>query len=125
MLTQAGLRVATGSSKVGSFVGDHAKIGVGALLNTGTNVGAFAGVLPAGRLLPRYVPSFCNVNYGVLVESEDPEVLFATAQEVMRRRGAALSDAHLEVYRAAFEQTAPQRRDALRASDRPRVRRSA
>src|SRR5262249_18804009 len=85
ILTQAGLRVATGSSKVGSFIGDHAKIGIGALLNTGTNLGAFAGVLPAGRLLPRYVPSFCNVNYGVVNESEDPEVLFATAQEVMRR----------------------------------------
>jgi UDP-N-acetylglucosamine diphosphorylase/glucosamine-1-phosphate N-acetyltransferase len=125
ILTQGGLRVASGSSKVGSFIGDHTKIGIGSLLNTGTNLGAFTGVLPAGRLLPRYVPSFCTVSHGVVAENEDPEMLFATAQEVMRRRGVALGEAHLEVYRAVFEQTAPHRQDALRESDRPRMRRSA
>jgi UDP-N-acetylglucosamine diphosphorylase/glucosamine-1-phosphate N-acetyltransferase len=125
IVTQGGLRVASGSSKVGSFIGDHTKIGIGSLLNTGSNLGAFAGVLPAGRLLPRYVPSFCTVSHGVVAENDDPEMLFATAQEVMRRRGVALSEAHLEVYRAVFEQTALQRREATRESDRPRLRRSA
>lgn len=125
ILTQGGLRVATGSAKVGSFIGDHTKIGIGSLLNTGTNLGAFSGVLPAGRLLPRYVPSFCTVSYGDVAENEDPELLFATAQEVMRRRGVELGEAHLEVYRAVFEQTAPQRRDLVREAEQPRMRRSA
>src|SRR5262249_37192887 len=33
-----GQRVATGRTKVGSFLGDHTKTGLGTLLNTGSNV---------------------------------------------------------------------------------------
>jgi UDP-N-acetylglucosamine diphosphorylase/glucosamine-1-phosphate N-acetyltransferase len=125
VLNQGGIRVSTGTTKVGSFIGDHTKIGIGSLLNVGTNIGAFASVLPAGRLLPRYVPSFCQVNYGVLAENDDCEVLFATAEEVMRRRGVDLTEVQQDVYRAVFEQTASQRRQALHEIERPRLRRSA
>jgi UDP-N-acetylglucosamine diphosphorylase/glucosamine-1-phosphate N-acetyltransferase len=125
VLNQGGIRLPTGSAKVGSFIGDHSKIGVGSLLNTGTNLGAFTNILPAGRLLPRYVPSFCQVTHGVLTENNDCEVLFATAQEVMRRRGVDLTETQHEVYRAVFEQTAPHRRQTLHEVDRPRLRRSA
>ena len=65
------------------------------------------------------------MSYGAISENEDPEMLFATAQEVMRRRGVALSEAHLEVYRAVFEQTATQRREVVAECDQPRLRRSA
>ena len=40
--------IATGMTKVGCFLGDHTKTGLGTLLNTGTNVGAFCNLLPAG-----------------------------------------------------------------------------
>src|SRR5439155_2723037 len=42
-----GERVRTGRNKVGCFLGDHAKSGLGALLNTGTTAGAFSNLLPA------------------------------------------------------------------------------
>jgi UDP-N-acetylglucosamine diphosphorylase/glucosamine-1-phosphate N-acetyltransferase len=125
IMTVGGMKVPTGRTKVGSFVGDHAKLGLGALLNTGTNIGAFANALPAGKLLPRYVPSFCKVSHGTLAENEDIDVLFATAREVMRRRGARLTEAQQAVYRRAFDQTALQRRQALRETEPRRQRRAA
>jgi len=125
ILTLGGLRIPTGSHKVGSFIGDHTKIAIGSLLNTGSNVGAFAGLLPTGRLLPRCVPSFCRVNDGAVAENEDCEILFATAQEVMRRRGVELSETQLEVYRRVYDQTALARRQTLRENERPRMRRTA
>ncbi len=125
VLNHGGVRLPTGATKLGSFIGDHSKIGIGCLLNTGTNLGAFTSILPAGRLLPRYVPSFCQVNHSVLAENEDCEVLFATAQEVMRRRGVELTETQHDVYRAVYDQTAHQRRQALHEVDRPRLRRSA
>ncbi len=70
-VTVAGERVATGKSKIGSFIGDHSKTGLGALLNTGSVIGVFANVLPAGFLLPQVVPSFCQVNYGQVQERQD------------------------------------------------------
>src|SRR4029077_7985435 len=39
-----GERVATGRGKIGSYIGDHAKTGLAALLNTGSSIGAFAHV---------------------------------------------------------------------------------
>ena len=51
------MSVATGRTKVGCFLGDHTKSGLGALLNTGTHAGAFCNLLPTGGYLPKYVPS--------------------------------------------------------------------
>jgi UDP-N-acetylglucosamine diphosphorylase/glucosamine-1-phosphate N-acetyltransferase len=125
LVTIDGLRVPTGSSKIGSFIGDHAKIGLGCLLNSGTMLGAFAGVLPAGKLLPKNVPSFSAVLHGEVAIHDDPEMLFATAEEVMRRRGVVLSDALLSLYRSVFDKTAFQRQQAIRQADARRLRRSA
>ncbi len=125
IVTVGGMRVPTGQSKAGSYIGDHAKIGLGALLNTGSNIGAFASVLPAGKLLPRYVPSFCAVAHGALAENDDMELLFATAEEVMRRRGVCLTETQQEVYRRVYDQTALQRKQALRELEPRKQRRVA
>lgn len=125
LVTVNGLRVPTGSTKVGAFIGDHTKIGLGCLLNSGTMLGAFAGVLPAGKLLPKDVPSFCAVLHGEIAPNDDTDVLFTTAEEVMRRRGVPLSRTQLALYRSIFEQTAAQRRQAIRDDGHRRLRRSA
>jgi UDP-N-acetylglucosamine diphosphorylase/glucosamine-1-phosphate N-acetyltransferase len=125
ILTQDGLSIPSGMNKVGSFVGDHAKIGIGSLLNTGTIIGPFASLLPAGRLLPKSVPSFCHVSRGEIVDNHDCESLFATAREVMRRRGVELIDEQLQVYRRVYEQTAVQRLQTLREVERKAARKSA
>jgi UDP-N-acetylglucosamine diphosphorylase/glucosamine-1-phosphate N-acetyltransferase len=120
-----GRRVPTGLTKVGAFLGDHTKLGLGTLLNTGTVVGAFCNLLPAGRLLPREIPSFCAYWNGQLVEDGDLNGLLQTADTVMRRRGKELTPVHAALYRGVFDQTLARRREVLRRAEQRRVRRSA
>jgi UDP-N-acetylglucosamine diphosphorylase/glucosamine-1-phosphate N-acetyltransferase len=120
----AGQRRSTGRSKVGSFIGDHTKTALGALLNTGSAVGAFANLLPSGTLLPPVVPSFCQVNRGQLQEQWDLRKLFATAAAAMRRRGRSLTDVHKDLYYTLYERTADVRRKAIREGEIRRLRRS-
>src|SRR5205085_4411115 len=97
-VTAGGRPIATGLTKVGCFVGDHSKTGLGTLLNTGTNVGAFCNLLPAGSLLPRYFPSFTSWWNGSVRENDDLQILLATARQVMTRRGYTLTPGHEKLY---------------------------
>jgi UDP-N-acetylglucosamine diphosphorylase/glucosamine-1-phosphate N-acetyltransferase len=124
-VTVGGRPVATGMTKVGCFLGDHTKAGLGTLLNTGTNAGAFCNLLPSGGLLPRYVPSFASWWNGALVDNADLPRLLQTAVTVMSRRGVTLTPAHAALYRALFEQTAAERRRALWEAEQRRLRRGA
>ena len=96
-----GEEVSTGKTKVGTVFGDHAKTGLGVLLNTGTTVGPFAQVLPAGGFAPREVPAFTRAGPDGLKELTDVARVLATADTVMRRRGRSLTPALEAVYRAA------------------------
>jgi UDP-N-acetylglucosamine diphosphorylase/glucosamine-1-phosphate N-acetyltransferase len=124
-VTVNGQRVATGRNKVGSYVGDHAKTGLSALLNTGSSIGAFAHVLPAGTLLPSVIPSFCQVHHGQVQEFWDLRKTFVTAARVMQRRGKELTDAHRDLFYDLFEATAENRHKAIHADDRRRLRQMA
>ena len=61
--------IATGRIKIGCFLGDHVKTGLGTLINTGANIGAFANLFPAGPFAPKYVPSFTNWVHGQLAKA--------------------------------------------------------
>jgi UDP-N-acetylglucosamine diphosphorylase/glucosamine-1-phosphate N-acetyltransferase len=117
--------VPTGQTKVGCFLGDHVKVGLGCLLNTGTVAGAFGQFLPAGRLLPKEVPAFCTTSFDRLAPRGELDTVLATAERVMQRRGQELTPAHAGVYRALYAGTAGERRRALRDADVRRLRRSA
>jgi UDP-N-acetylglucosamine diphosphorylase/glucosamine-1-phosphate N-acetyltransferase len=120
-----GRPVPTGLTKVGCFIGDHTKTGLGTLLNTGSNVGVFANLLPAGTLLPRYIPSFASWWNGTLADRADLHRLLQTAATVMQRRGCAFTEAHAALFRSLFDQTAAERREALLLAEQRRLRRSA
>src|SRR6516165_2677188 len=124
-MTMHGSSVHTGMTKVGCFLGDHTKTGLGTLLNTGANVGAFCNLLPAGRFAPKYVPSFTTWWNGSLREAFTLEQLLATADIVMNRRGVALTKAHKALYLRLFEATAAERRRAMRAAEQRQLRKSA
>jgi hypothetical protein len=124
-VTVNGERVASGRNKIGSYIGDHAKTALGALLNTGSTIGAFTNLLPSGALLPSVVPSFCQVTGGVLQEQWDLRKLFGTAATVMRRRGLELTDAHRDYYDRLYETSKESRRRAVRDSEARRLRRSS
>jgi len=112
-----GLSIRTGQAKVGCFIGDHVKAGLSVLLNTGSNIGTFCNLLPSGGFLPKYIPSFASWWNGELVDRAYPALLFQTAEEVMRRRGVALTEAHTALYLAVYEQTAVERRRAVREAE--------
>jgi len=120
-----GWMVRSGRPKVGCFIGDHAKAGLGVLLNTGTHVGAFAHLLPGGGLLPKYVPPFASVWNGALSEGGDVKALLETAAKVMRRRGRELSPERGALYEALHSQTADERRRAVRDAEVRRLRRAS
>jgi UDP-N-acetylglucosamine diphosphorylase/glucosamine-1-phosphate N-acetyltransferase len=124
-VTVGGLPVRTGLSKVGCFLGDHTKTGLGTLLNTGASVGAFCNLLPAGRYAPRYVPSFTSWWNGSLREAFTPQQLLATAELAMQRRGVTLTEAQRALYLGLHAETVQERRRVLRESDQHALRRSA
>jgi UDP-N-acetylglucosamine diphosphorylase/glucosamine-1-phosphate N-acetyltransferase len=119
-----GARVRTGQTKIGCFLGDHAKTAIGTLLNTGTSAGVFCQLLPGG-LLPRYLPSFSSWWNGAIADRADVAALLSTAGTVMRRRGRELTGVQAALYRAVFEQTAAERRRTVREAEVRRLRRSA
>ena len=111
--------VPTGQAKVGCFIGDHTRTGMGSMLNTGTAIGVMCNVLPAGLLLPKHVPSFTAVLYGRVGTGFSLDQMFATARIVMGRRGKAFTEAEEQLYRGLFEQTRLERRTGLPAFPRP------
>jgi UDP-N-acetylglucosamine diphosphorylase/glucosamine-1-phosphate N-acetyltransferase len=123
-MTVNGQRVRTGLTKVGCFLGDHTKTGLGALLNTGTNAGVFCNLLPGG-LLPKYVPSFASWWDQTLIDRAELAALLRVAAEVMRRRHVVFTEAHAALYRTLFEQTTAERRRVVRDAELRRLRRSA
>lgn len=84
-----GGEVDTGLTKVGVFLGDHAKTGIGTLLNTGTVVGAGSNLF-GGAMPPKWVPPF---SWGVGSELGPfrKEAFLELAQLVMGRRNVSLT----------------------------------
>jgi UDP-N-acetylglucosamine diphosphorylase/glucosamine-1-phosphate N-acetyltransferase len=114
--------IPTGQAKVGCFIGDHTRTGMGSMLNTGTAIGVMCNVLPAGILLPKHVPSFTAVSYGRVAPGFPLDKMFETARTVTARRGKTFSDADEQLYTELFEQTRLERerafqRNALRRGD--------
>jgi UDP-N-acetylglucosamine diphosphorylase/glucosamine-1-phosphate N-acetyltransferase len=105
--------VATGQAKVGCFIGDHTRTGLGSMLNTGTAIGVMCNVLPAGPLLPKHVPSFAAVLHGRVAPGFPLDQMFATARIVMGRRGKEFSEVEEHLYLDLFEQTRLERERAF------------
>lgn len=79
--------VDTGLVKLGCLIGDHAKTGIGVLLNTGTVVGAGSNLFGA-ELPPKWVEPF-SWGRGEELELYRRDAFLATATAVMGRRGVA------------------------------------
>jgi UDP-N-acetylglucosamine diphosphorylase/glucosamine-1-phosphate N-acetyltransferase len=124
-ITVAGRKVDTGHSKVGCFIGDHTKTGLGTLLNTGTNAGIFCNLLPCAGLLPKHVPSFCTIWNGNIADKEDSASLLETARKVMQRRGCELTEAQATLYQRVRGLTNLERHRAMRETEQRRLRKSA
>ncbi len=104
-----GQLVDTNEQKVGAMIGDHVKTGIGSLIDTGTVIGVAANVYGGSAVLAtKWVPSFA---WGAppKLSLHDPMRALETMQEVMRRRGATLSEAYRGMMDGVFELTRPER----------------
>jgi hypothetical protein len=116
-----GVPIDSGSSKVGSFIGDHTKTAIDSMFNTGSSIGVMTMVLPGGRLLPRHIPSFCNVSFGELAADWPLEDGIQTARMAMQRRECELTPAAENLLKVVYAQTADEREAAMNRAAQTRV----
>lgn len=89
----------TGLQFMGSVIGDHAKLGIGTMLNTGTVVGFASHVLTSRP--PKFIPSFAWVtDQGI--SHLDYEKALDIARTVMERRNQKLSAADQEIFNRIY-----------------------
>ena len=108
----------TGSTKVGSLIGDHTKTSIGTLLNTGSYVGAMALIMATGKPLPKFIPSFAWFLEGVTTKGFGKAKLYETAKTSMGRRKCEWTAAEQTMWDTIFEMTAPVRNEAIRRGRR-------
>jgi len=106
--------VNSGSTKVGSFIGDHTKTSIGTLLNTGTVIGVGCLILGGSEILPKHIPSFAWYYNGHVAKGGGFDAFLGTARTAMGRRGVELTDHDVELLRAAREMTKEERNEAIR-----------
>jgi UDP-N-acetylglucosamine diphosphorylase/glucosamine-1-phosphate N-acetyltransferase len=90
----------TGETFLGSFIGDHAKIGIGTRLTTGCVIGAGANVF-GSAIPPKFVPPFAWGDTPPFKEY-DAEKFIEVAVRVMARRGVALGEGGRRTLTAAW-----------------------
>ncbi len=89
----------SGSNKVGAFIGDHTKFGIGTLLNTGINIGVFCNVFGGTLISDKSVSSFswgASGNWN----KHDVDKALQTAERAMARRGRVLADEDITLIRS-------------------------
>jgi hypothetical protein len=92
----------SGLMKVGCFIGDHTKLGIGTLIPTGAIIGSFVNYA-GGGMMPRYVSDF----KWVIGKSKKPYELdkaISTAKIVMKRRNVKMSKQYEAVVRTLYGQ---------------------
>lgn len=109
-----GVPVDTHDWKAGSFIGDHSKLGIGALLNTGSVVGVCANIFGGkGQMPPKFIPSFSWGSSSDLVEYR-LDAAIQTGKIVMSKRQVEQSAADVELLKKIYELTSPEREKHLK-----------
>ena len=91
----------TGVLKLGVFLGDHVRTGIGSLLTGGSVVGAGSNVF--GGAVPKWVPPFSWGRAGALDVHRRADFL-ETASRVLPRRGVEATDDVLDWLAAAWDE---------------------
>jgi UDP-N-acetylglucosamine diphosphorylase/glucosamine-1-phosphate N-acetyltransferase len=97
----AGMIRETGRQFLGLIMGDHTKVGIGTLFNSGTVVGFNCNVY-GSVLVDKFVPSF-SWGAGKDAVGYDFEKAVLTAQVVMERRDVKFSEDYKRVFKKVFE----------------------
>jgi len=100
--------VESGSMKVGCFIGDHTKTGIGTMLNTGITVGFSCNLFGAGLFLEKRIRSFSWGTPGKLVDYR-PEKAARTAAASMARRDVEFGPVQARLFARIAEVDSDQR----------------
>ena len=95
----------TGSTKVGSFIGDHTKTSIGTLLNTGSWVGIMCNLLASGSVLPKLIPSYAWYVGGKITKGFGLDAMLKTCRMSMSRRGVDMTDTLEDLLRQVRDET--------------------
>jgi len=90
-------RMDTGLLKVGAFLGDHVRTGIGTRLTCGARIGAGSHVFGTA-VAPAWLPDF-SWHDGGARERVRIDAFLATAETAMRRRGQSPVEAEREIWR--------------------------
>jgi UDP-N-acetylglucosamine diphosphorylase/glucosamine-1-phosphate N-acetyltransferase len=101
-----GTSVDTGLIKVGSFIGDHTKFGIGTLLNTGIVIGVACNIFGGSLITDKEVPSFRWGNTSMW-KVYQLEKAIETAAKSMERRRQTLSAQETVALQLAFDRQTP------------------
>jgi UDP-N-acetylglucosamine diphosphorylase/glucosamine-1-phosphate N-acetyltransferase len=80
----------TGRMKVGSFIGDFSRTSIGALLNTGINIGIVCNIIAGEIVAEREIPPFTWYQASK-AEPYNPARAFETIEKAMSRRDVKMS----------------------------------
>ena len=94
----------TNYNKVGSFIGDHTKFGIGTLLNTGINIGVCCNIFGGTLIADKEVPSFQWGQTGNY-QAYNYDKAIDTARKTSDRRNHTLSKNEVNILRAISEET--------------------
>ena len=103
-VVQNGALVETGAIKVGSYISDHTKTGIGVLLPTGATIGAGTNIITGG-LTPKSLPPFVWGGQGHY-EDHDIDRMIAAARIAVSRRSYERHEEGLPGELAAGEEAA-------------------
>ena len=92
--------VDTGMMKLGCFIGDHTKTGIGTLIPTGAVIGSFVNFFGGGTM-PQFVRSFRWLTRE-RQEDYNLEKAIATAKIVMKRRNMRMSKKYEGLIRTSY-----------------------
>ena len=104
--------VQTNMLKVGTFIGDFTRTGIGTLLDTGSTIGFSTNVFGGRGVLPKSIPSFVWGN-GESFTEYIVDKATATARLIMERRGVAWNSDHERLIHEVFELTKEERKKLL------------
>ncbi|MEW6103336.1 MAG: putative sugar nucleotidyl transferase [bacterium] len=106
---QNGNIVKTGSIKIGCFIGDHTKIGIGITLNTGVVIGFSCNLFGGSLIMEKEIPSFAWGNDS-LRRCFSLENAIKTAQIVLERRNCAFDNKQNQMFKYIFNESKMQRK---------------
>ncbi|MCS6859502.1 MAG: putative sugar nucleotidyl transferase [Abditibacteriales bacterium] len=109
-----GKPVDSGDTKVGAFIGDHTKTGIGCLFTTGTVVGVMSLLISDGQPFPKTIPSFCWFFRGRVSRGRGLKPLIETARIAMGRRKVMLTEADVALFETLYQITKPERDEAIK-----------